>query len=143
MMGFVSRLFENISIRWKIATLSLVTLVFMAAIAAVALWSAMASRNGLESLNQTGIIEKHTTVTIADGLTRSQGDMYRIMLWYQTKVDSKQIDALAASVKERMTKTKAIIANSLADAGTGDAVRRALDVLATKVEDSAGKSKAS
>jgi methyl-accepting chemotaxis protein len=138
-MGFVSRLFENISIRWKIATLSLVTLVFMAAIAAVALWSAMASRNGLESLNQTGIIEKHTTVTIADGLTRSQGDMYRIMLWYQTKVDSKQIDALAASVKERMIKTKAIIGNSLADASTGDAVRHALEVLAAKVGEYGGQ----
>jgi hypothetical protein len=69
MMGFVSRVFESISIRWKIATLSSVMLIFMAAIAAVAMWSTMASRDGLEILNQTGIVEKHTTVTIADGLT--------------------------------------------------------------------------
>jgi hypothetical protein len=70
-MNFVSRVFENVSIRWKIATLSSIMLMFMAAITVVAMWSAMAARNGLEMLNQTGIIEKHTTVTIADGLTRS------------------------------------------------------------------------
>ena len=138
-MSFVGRIFENASIRSKITTLSTVSLVLMLAIAAVATWSAMVNREGLEMVRRTGTLEKRVTVSIADNLTRSQGDMYRVLLWYQNKVDDDRIAGFDREIKERLAETKAAIEALMADDAIGEAERSALESLAAKVEEYSGQ----
>ncbi|HYI71026.1 MAG TPA: methyl-accepting chemotaxis protein [Skermanella sp.] len=138
-MSFVGRVFENASIRSKITTLSTVSLVLMLAIAAVATWSAMVNREGLEMVRRTGTLEKRVTVSIADNLTRSQGDMYRVLLWYHNKVDDDRIAGFDREIKERLAETKTAIEALMADDAIGEAERSALESLAAKVEEYSGQ----
>ncbi|WP_247894547.1 methyl-accepting chemotaxis protein [Azospirillum sp. B510] len=75
----------------------------MVAIAGVAAWSAMVSRNGLAEVHQTGFVEFRTTSGIAEALIQSQGDMHRLMLWYHNKIEPQKIAALGASITKRLS----------------------------------------